>query len=107
MIGLIGQYINAFALALIAAIAGVMIKKMQKRIDAAEEEQKQRDKDHQKILFLLIQMSWAEAALSEANAIAIESGRCNGEMKKALEYMQEVKHEQKETITKLGLKEIF
>lgn len=46
----------------------------------------------------------AAIALGEATAIAVRDKKCNGQMDKALEYAQLVKHEQKDFMTELAAK---
>ena len=60
--------------------------------------------------YLLIQSVNASIALSEATARAVEripDAHCNGDMRKALDYATDVKHKQKEFITREGIKNIF
>ena len=45
--------------------------------------------------------------LSEANAIALQNGKCNGETHKALEYLTEVRHQQRDFLITQGLDNIF
>lgn len=88
-----------------------------KRDDVAEYERKKRQKavdereahrdEHQ---YLLIQSVNASLALSEATAKAVQripDAHCNGDMDQALEYATRVKHEQKEFMTKHGIKNIY
>lgn len=77
-----------------------------KRQAEHDEQEKQRDR----LLYLVVQTNNASMALSEATAMAfkkIPDVQCNGEMDSALKYAQKVKHEQKEFITKQGIKNIF
>ena len=78
-------------------------KKRQAYID-----EKERKRDEMQ--FLLIQSVNASIALSEATARAVEripDAHCNGDMRKALDYATDVKHKQKEFITREGIKNIF
>ena len=92
-------------------------KNISKRDEIAEEKRKKRQKEHDEqeerrdeLQYLLIQSVNASIALSEATARAVQripDAHCNGDMDKALEYASKVKHEQKEFITKQGIKNIF
>lgn len=71
-------------------------------------DEKERKRDE--LQYLLIQSVNASIALSEATARAIEripDAHCNGDMRKALDYATDVKHKQKEFITREGIKNIF
>lgn len=71
-------------------------------------DEKERKRDEMQ--FLLIQSVNAAIALSEATAKAVEripDANCNGDMREALAYATKIKHEQKEFITKEGIRNIF
>lgn len=71
-------------------------------------DEKERKRDE--LQYLLIQSVNASIALSEATARAVEripDAHCNGDMRKALDYATDVKHKQKEFITREGIKNIF
>ena len=70
----------------------------------------EKDEKREELLYLLIQSVNASIALSEATARAVEripDAHCNGDMRKALDYATDVKHKQKEFITREGIKNIF
>ena len=78
-------------------------KRRQAYVDEKEEKREE-------LLYLLIQSVNASIALSEATARAVEripDAHCNGDMRKALDYATDVKHKQKEFITREGIKNIF
>lgn len=69
-----------------------------------EEEERQRLREAQELL--LVQGVSAAIALGEATAKAVQripDAHCNGDMRKALEYAQKVKHEQKTFLAKQGV----
>lgn len=71
-------------------------------------DEKERKRDE--LQYLLIQSVNASIALAEATARAVEripDAHCNGDMRKALDYATDVKHKQKEFITREGIKNIF
>lgn len=86
------------------------IQRMFKNRDAEaqkhEEEEKKREAARQKNNVLLIRMVGAAIALGEATAHAVQLGHPNGDMEAALEYAQQVKHEQKDFLTEQSQKNI-
>lgn len=77
-----------------------------KRQDYIDSKEQARDE----MQFLMIQTINASLALGEATARAVEripDAHCNGDMHKALEYASEVKHNQKEFLTKQGIKNVY
>ena len=84
----------------------------QKEFDRARRRQEQAEKERlrDEMQYLLIQSVNASLALSEATAKAVEripDAHCNGDMAAALAYATEVKHKQKEFLTKEGIKGIY
>lgn len=86
--------------ATVATVIGIMFRRIEQRL---EDEKQARRK------FERFQLSGLTAtmALSEANAIALQNGKCNGETHKALEYMKDVKREQREFLISEGINHIF
>ena len=92
-------------------------KSITKRDEIAEEKRKKRQKEHDEqeerrdeLQYLLIQSVNASIALSEATARAVQripDAHCNGDMEQALDYATKVKHQQKEFLTKQGIKNVF
>lgn len=85
---------------------------LKKESDRAKRQREQAEKERlrDEMQYLVIQSVNASLALSEATAKAVEripDAHCNGDMKEALEYAQEVKHAQKEFLTKEGIKGIY
>lgn len=97
--------------ALVAAVVSFVFTRMNKRIDKAtkerEAEEKRRESTRREYEGYLIQMAAATAALGKANALAIRNGKCNGETKAALEYLDTVKHNQRDFLIQHGLDDIF
>ena len=54
-----------------------------------------------------IKMLTATACLCEANAIALQNGKCNGETHKALDHLKEVKHDQRDFLVAQGIDHLF
>ena len=83
-----------------------------KETDRARRQQETAEKERirDEMQYLLIQSVNASLALSEATAKAVEripDAHCNGDMKAALQYATEVKHMQKEFLTREGIKGIY
>lgn len=86
--------------AVVATVVGMMFRRIEKRLD--DEKQARRNFERFQIKSLTATMG-----LCEANAIALQNGKCNGETHKALDYMQEVKREQRDFLISQGIEHIF
>lgn len=105
------------ALGLPSAITGLIIRRMEKRMDSREAERKkgqdaaearaeEREEKMEQLELVLIQSTSAAIALGEATARAVQripDAHCNGDMHAALEYAAKVKHNQKNFLTGLGI----
>lgn len=83
-----------------SAIFGIMMKRFEQRMDA--EKKARRDFEQFQVEGLCATMK-----VCEANAIALQNGKCNGETHAALEYMRKVKHDQREFLINQGIDHIF
>lgn len=107
--------------AFFSALLGFISKRLEKRLDDHEattkaeadkqkaEQEKIEEARKQHEIFLVQSVS-ASMALSEATARAIQripDAHCNGDMHKALEYTAQVKHAQKDFLTKQGIDALF
>ncbi len=66
----------------------------------------EQDKSQKDLIVLLVQSTSASIALGEATAKAVQripDAHCNGDMHAALEYATNIKHKQKEFLTKQGI----
>lgn len=54
-----------------------------------------------------VKMLTATACLCEANAIALQNGKCNGETHKALDHLKNVKRDQREFLVSQGIDHLF
>lgn len=86
--------------AVAGTVIGIMFKRFEKRMD--EERKARRDFEAFQVKALCATMG-----VCEANAIALQNGKCNGETHKALEYMKEVKHDQQAFLYTHGIEHIF
>ena len=86
-------------------------KKLEARAAAEKEERQRRQKAFDEQLQLVVINSVnACMSLSEATARAVQripDAHCNGDMHAALEYATNVKHKQKEFLTKQGVEHII
>lgn len=105
------------ALGLPSAVTGLIIRRMEKRLDSREAQRKkdteaavaraeEQEKKREQLDLVLIQSTSAAIALGEATARAVQripDAHCNGDMHAALEYAAKVKHNQKNFLTGLGI----
>lgn len=90
-----------------AAIVGLIVRRYERRLAQHEEREARLEQSKREMEHFQINMLLAVAKLCEANAIALQCGHCNGETKKALEYMQTVKHDMRDFITRQGVEHLF
>ena len=107
--------------AIISGAVGFFFWRLQRKIstrdaEQAEKEAKreeleaQREEARQKNELIAIKGINAAIALGEATARAVQripDAHCNGDMHAALEYAQQIKHEQKDFLTEQGIKAIY
>lgn len=100
------QYIGAIVAAVLAA-AGIpsalfayYLRKVEKRRADEEAARKQYE-------LYQVKMLTATACLCEANAIALQNGKCNGETHRALDHLKEVKHDQRDFLVAQGIDHLF
>lgn len=100
------EYAAALAAAVLAA-AGIpsalfayYLRKIEKR--RADEEAARK-----KYELYQVKMLTATACLCEANAIALQNGKCNGETHRALDHLKEVKHDQRDFLVAQGIDHLF
>ena len=86
--------------AVVGGVVGACFRRMEKRMQAREDARR-------KYELFQVKMTTASAALGKANAIAIRNGKCNGETKTALEYLESVKHEYREFLAEQGIDHLF
>lgn len=86
--------------AIAGTVVGFMFRRFEKRMD---DERKARRAFEQ----FQVKGLCATMKVCEANAIALQNGKCNGETHSALEYMQEVKRDQRDFLFSHGIDHIF
>ncbi|MBP5661830.1 MAG: hypothetical protein J6X30_01580 [Clostridia bacterium] len=56
---------------------------------------------------LIVDMLLATHALSEANTVALQTGKTNGEVERALAYAREIKYTYRDFLEESGIQHIF
>lgn len=107
-----GEIVVAFivAMGVPSALMGFMIWKLEQRITKREKQLEDREKAQEDFLILMVQSTGASIALGEATARAIQripDAHCNGDMHAALDYATEMKHKQKDFLSKQGIRAIW
>lgn len=83
-----------------SALFAYYLRKLEKRRDKEEVARRQYE-------MYQVQMLTATASLCEANAIALQNGKCNGETHRALDHLKEVKHNQRDFLVSQGIDHLF
>ena len=104
----LGQMVLAFvaAMGIPSAIMGLIIWRLERRIDKREKEQAAQEQGQKDLFVLIVQGTNAAIALGEATARAVQripDAHCNGDMHSALEYATSIKHKQKEFLDRQGI----
>lgn len=87
-----------------ASIPSALFAYYLRRVEKRREQEEQNRRQYEKYQ---VQMLTATACLCEANAIALQNGKCNGETHKALEHLKEVKHDQRDFLVAQGIDHLF
>lgn len=91
-----------------SAVVGLAVWQFKRSLSKKEQRDERREEARKQNEFLLVKSIRAIMALSEATALAVEQQHhTNGEMTAALRYAQEVKHEQKDFLTRQGIDHLF
>lgn len=94
------------AMGIPSAVMGLIIRRLEKRLTRRDNLREEQDKSQKDLITLLVQSTSASIALGEATAKAVQRipyAHCNGDMHAALEYATNIKHKQKEFLTKQGI----
>lgn len=98
------------AMSIPSAITGFCFWILESKMEKREKKREKKEAIREKQEFLIVKSVGAAIALGEATAEAIAripDAHCNGDMHAALEYAREIKHEQKDFLTKQGIEAIF
>lgn len=90
-----------------SAILGFLIRRLEKRIDEDKKAKEEQERARKEYEAFQVQVLTAVTKLSEANAIALQNGKCNGETHRAMDYLANVRHAQRDFLIKQGLDNIF
>lgn len=93
--------------AVVAGVVGLFFRRIEKRLDREHEARKAQEAARIEFEGFLVDGITATMKLSEANALALQHGRCNGETHAALDYMRDVKRKQRKFFQQQGLENIF
>lgn len=83
---------------------------LQRRITKREKAQEEREQAREQNEVLIIKGMGAAIALGEATAQAVQripDAHCNGDMHDALAYATDIKHKQKDFLTKQGIQALW
>ena len=97
------------AMGIPSAIMGLIIWRLERRIDKREKEQAAQEQGQKDLFVLIVQGTNAAIALGEATARAVQripDAHCNGDMHDALDYA-DIKHKQKDFLTRQGVSSLM
>lgn len=103
-------WIWAFIALIPTTVMGLIAWHYKRRVEKAEKEKDDREKNKEQLEFMNVQATWAAIALAEATARAVQripDAKCNGDMHAALEYAEKVKHDQKDYLAKQGIHALY
>ena len=95
------------AMGIPSAMTGFCFWLLERKLDKEEKARIKKEAIREQQEYLLVKSIGAAIALGEASAIALKNGHTNGETEAALEYARQVKHEQKDFLTKQSIEAIF
>lgn len=91
----------------VGSLVGFWFHRLQKRLDREAAERQQLEETRKRYELFQVRMLTAVTSLCEANALALQKGKCNGETHKALDYVKQVKHDQREFLVSQGIENMF
>lgn len=108
----LSQMVIAFfaAMGIPSAIMGIIVWKLERRIDKREKERAAQEQGQKDLFVLIVQGTNAAIALGEATARAVQripDAHCNGDMHTALDYAADIKHKQKDFLTRHGVSSLI
>ena len=95
------------AMSIPSGITGFCFWLLGRKLDRSEKRRKEQEEIREEQEFLMVKGIGAAIALGEASAIALKNGHTNGETEAAMAYAREVKHEQKDFLTRRGIEAIY
>ena len=97
-------WVALFAACIPSAVIGVIVWRLEKKMDQRFRAQEQHEKDREEYEVLSIQATRAAINLGEATALALKNGHTNGETDSALAYARDIKHQQTDFLTRQAAK---
>lgn len=91
-------------------IGGIILYILKKKADKREKERLQRDENQKALMLMMMQSNRANSVGIRALAVAMQripDAKCNGDMKKALDQMDEASKKEKDFLLSLGIEHIF
>lgn len=98
------------AMGIPTSITSILVWWLKKHIDRRDEEAREREKNIENLMQIVIQGNRATNILAEATAKAVQripDARCNGDMTSALEAVEKIRTEEKDFMLKQGIKHVF
>ena len=107
-----GEFLIAFvaAMGIPSAIMGLIVWKLERKNAARDKRAEEQDEAQKDFFLLMVQSTGAAIALGEATAKAVQripDANCNGDMHDALNYAANIKHKQKDFLTKQGIHALY
>lgn len=92
--------------AIVSGLVGMLFWKLKQWEIRRKDEEEKREAARRELELLQIKGTLAAMSLSEATAMALKNGHCNGETERALNYETQIKHEIRDFLTKQGVNRI-
>ena len=88
-------------------ISGIFLFIFQHKLNKRERIEKESDETRNKYIKLIVDLTLATHALSEATAVALQTGRNDGEISRAVEYARDIKYRHRDFLEVNGINNIF
>lgn len=98
------------AMGIPSGLFGLALWYFKRRLDERDREQREREKNRESLLLMMMQSSRANSVLCTAIARAVQKipdAHCNGDMTAALEVMEQASRAEKDFLVSQGVKHIF
>lgn len=98
------------AMSVPSAITAFCFWAIERKIERRQKERDRKDEARRKNEVIVIESVNASLALSEATARAVQripDAQCNGDMHKALDYAEEIKHRHRDFLTQQGISALY
>jgi hypothetical protein len=98
------------AMSIPSAITGFCFWAVERRLDKRQKDQDQREEARRQNELIVIECINASLALGEATARAVQripDAKCNGDMHKALDYAEQIKHKHRDFVLQQGIDALY